>query len=197
MQHPYLIGEKVYLRALTEEDLEGPWFDWVNDYEVTRLMGSATGRVPNTAESMKRYFQNVIQSPDNVMLAIMEKSSDTHIGNIKIGPIDRLHLFADMAILIGDKGSWGKGYGQEAWELMIAYGFERLNLHKITLGVLAKHEVAVRLYERLGFKMEGTLRKQMFWEGGYEDNHLMGMLREEYLERTRGKGQDSATHEER
>ncbi len=186
MGHPTLIGKRIYLRDLGEADLGGPWFDWMNDQEVTRFLES--GRISNSPEAMRSYFQNVVQNPDNVMLAIVETATDKHIGNIKMGPINRTHRFANLAIMIGDKDYWGKGYGREAWDLMVTYGFETLDLHKITLGVYADHPSAVNLYKKVGFKIEGTLRKQLYRDGTYHDKYVMGMLREEYSEVRKGKG---------
>ena len=181
MHHPFLIGNRIYLRNLEGADLEGPWLDWLNDYEITRFL--ETGSFPTTHEGIGRYYQDVVQNPNNVMLAIVDKASDGHIGNIKLGPINRFHRVADLAIMIGDKSCWGKGYGREAWELMVSYGFERLDLHKITLGVYADHHAAVKTYEKVGFKVEGTLGKHLFREGSYHDKYVMGLLREEYVGR--------------
>ena len=185
MRHAFLVGERVYLRAIEPRDLKGPWFDWLNDYEVTRFLESGT--FPNTPEGMRRYFRNVAQNPDNLMLAIVTKDANKHIGNIKLGPINRAHRFADLAVMIGDKASWGRGYAGEAWELVVAYGFERMGLHKITLGVYADHEAAVKLYQRLGFTIDGTLREHLFRDGCYHDKYVMSMLEDEYAARSSGK----------
>ena len=178
MRHPFLVGNKIYLRTLDDADLDGPWCDWLNDYDVTRYL--VTGSFPSRPESLRSYYETVVRSPDNVMLAIIESSGDKHIGNIKLGPINRLNQNADLAIMIGDKDSWGKGYGREAWELMVEYGFQRLNLHKITLGVYADHKSGVSLYQKVGFKIEGNLRQQLFRDGAYHDKYVMGLLRDEY-----------------
>lgn len=178
MKSAFLVGQKIYLRPFDASDLEGPYLDWLNDHEVTRFM--ETGQFPTTVEALQRYVQNAGQTPDRVLLAIVEKDTDTHIGTIKLGPIHWIHRRADLGIMIGDKQRWGRGYGREALDLVLAYGFGRLNLNKITLGVYADHIAAVKLYEGLGFKIEGTLRKQLFRDGEYCDKHVMGILRDEY-----------------
>lgn len=181
MYHPFLVGKKVYLRLLEVADLDGPYLDWLNDYEVTRFM--ETGFFPTTPETLRRYYETVTQNPDNVMLAIVDSATDRHIGNIKLGPIHRIHRRADMGIMIGDKEFWGSGVGKEALDLILWYGFDRLNLHKITLGVDADHHQAVKLYEGLGFKIEGTRREHLFRDGAYRDMHVMGILQEDYRRR--------------
>jgi RimJ/RimL family protein N-acetyltransferase len=175
---PFLVGEHVYLRPLEPADVDGAYVDWLNDYEVTRFL--ETGSYPSTPETAARYVAATTSTPDNVFLAIVEKGSDLHVGNVKLGPIHRIHRRADMGIMIGDRTRWNRGYGREAVALIVAYGFERLNLVKIGLGVYADHHQAIRLYESLGFQVEGRLRQHLFRDGRYHDKLVMGVLREEF-----------------
>jgi len=91
-------------------------------------------------------------------------------------------LFAEAA-----KNFWGKGAGQEATRLAIEYGFYRLNLQRIDLGVFAEHASAVRCYEKVGFQVEGRLRQDLFHGGEYKDRLWMGLLRSEYKRAKTGK----------
>jgi len=81
------------------------------------------------------------------------------------------------------KEVWGHGYAREAAELVLAYGFRHLNLHKITLGVYAEHAAAVALYQRAGFRIEGTLREHLFRDGAFRDKLVTGILRSECEDR--------------
>ena len=177
-RQPFLRGERVDLRPLQTEDVDGPYHGWLNDYKVTRFL--ETGAFPTTRAALEQYVRSTAQHPDNVMLAIVDRATNAHIGNIKLGPIHPLHRRADVGIIIGDARFRGKGYGRDAMELMLVYGFERLNLHKITLGVYADHEAAVKLYQQLGFSIEGTLKEHLFRDGQFRDKYVMGLLREQY-----------------
>ena len=55
---------------------------------------------------------------------------------------------AEFFIEIGDKESWGKGYGTEVTRLVLEYGFTCLGLHNIFLWVFATHERGIRAYQR-------------------------------------------------
>ena len=178
LNHPFLIGNRIYLRPMAMSDLDGPYFDWLNDYETTRFL--ETGSFPTTTATLRSYLESVARHPDNVMLAIMDKKTETHVGNIKIGPIHPIHRRGDIGIMVGDKRFWGKGYGSEAIALLLEYGFKRLNLHKITLGVYADHDGAVRAYKKLGFIVEGTLKEQLFRDGAFRDKAVMGILKSDY-----------------
>jgi glutamate-1-semialdehyde 2,1-aminomutase len=178
LQQPYLTGDRVYLRTLEPGDVNEAYLSWLNDPEVTRFL--QTGASPATLASLRRYVGQLAQSPDTILLAIAEKDTSRHVGNIKLGPIHRIHRRADLGIMIGDKARWGLGYAQEAVGLLLDHAFNRLNLHKVTLGVDAGHGQAVRLYRDLGFRIEGTQREQLFREGKYRDNIVMGLLRDDY-----------------
>jgi RimJ/RimL family protein N-acetyltransferase len=171
-------GSLVLLRPLERADLNERYLSWLNDPEVTRY--TEIGTFPSTAEDLENYYRSVMGSKNDVMLAVVEKKSGRHIGNVKLGPIHWVHRRATFGILIGEKEFWGKGIGFEATQLMVSYGFERLNLRRIDLGVFAEHEAAVRCYEKAGFKVEGRMREDLFLDGKYRDRLWMGLLRSDH-----------------
>ena len=171
-------GLIVILRPLERTDLNERYLSWLNDPEVTRY--TETGTFPTSAEDLENYYRSVTGSKNDVMLAVVEKKSGRHVGNVKLGPIHWVHHRATFGILIGEMEFWGKGVGLEATRLMVEYGFQRLNLHRIDLGVFAEHEEAVKCYKKAGFKVEGRMREDLFLDGEYKDRLGMGLLRSEY-----------------
>lgn len=184
MYHPFIVGETIYLRGLERADLEGAYFDWLNDREVTKFLES--GRFPSTKEGMEEYYNNTVLSENNVMFGIIDKKADKHIGNIKLGPINWITRIASLGIMIGDKESWGKRYGTEAIRLVSDYAFNKLNLHKLTAGVAAINKGSVRAFERAGFEVEGRAKKQFFLNGEYYDSLYLGMTRQDFLDKFGG-----------
>jgi RimJ/RimL family protein N-acetyltransferase len=175
---PFATGKAVYLRPLERADLTDRYLGWLTDPEVSRYLEA--GLFPSTREDLERFFAQVTGSRDQVLLAVAERSSDAHVGNVKLGPINWVHRRATLGILIGEKEFWGKGIGEEATRLAVEYGFFKLNLHRIDLGVFAEHEAAVRCYRKVGFRVEGQFREALFHEGTYKDSLGMGLLRSEY-----------------
>jgi [ribosomal protein S5]-alanine N-acetyltransferase len=176
--HPFLIGEKIYLRGLERRDLDGDYFQWLNDYEVTKYLES--GHFPNTQESMEKFFQNMVLSGENAVFAIVDKNNDKHIGNIKLGPIDWYHKRAVIGYLIGNREYWGKGYATEAIDLTVEYGFMRLGLHKIWACIAANHPASVRVCEKVGLNIEGYSRDSFFFEGIYYDRIFVGITSDQF-----------------
>jgi len=87
---------------------------------------------------------------------------------------------AMFGIAIGEKDYWSKGYGTEATRLLVNYGFQQLNLHRISSGAPAYNERSLRLHRRVGFHEEGRVRQAMFKNGQYRDRVEFGILREEW-----------------
>ena len=76
----------------------------------------------------------------------------------------------------------GKGYGTEAILWALEWAFQHANMHRVGIGAFAYNEGAVRLYQRLGFVLEGRLRQTTWYDGKYHDSIELGMIRDEWLE---------------
>ena len=179
MRHPFLIGEKVYLRALEASDINENYLSWINDAEVTKYM--TTGRFPSNMEKLVEYYQHRTASSNHVIFAIIDKESDRHIGNITLNNINWVNRTADSGIMIGEKDFWGKGYGTEAIRLVSDYAFKRLNLHKVTAGIVAIHQASIKAFEKAGFEIEGQAKSQFFLDGQYYDSLYLGITKEYFL----------------
>lgn len=178
MHHTFITGERIYLRVLERDDLKGNMFQWANDSEVTEYM--IMGALPNAMAKLEAEYEQLSKSDRDVVLAIVDKGSDKHIGNVGLYLINHISRIGEFRIIIGEKEYWGKGYGTEAARLVINYGFDKLNLNCIFLGVNAEHAAAIKSYEKAGFKKECTMRQLIYRNGRYYDAVRMSILREEY-----------------
>jgi RimJ/RimL family protein N-acetyltransferase len=119
--------------------------------------------------------------PQNLVLAIVAKDTDAHVGNISLQNIDLVSRNAEYAIVIGDKNYWGKGVAGEASRLLIAHGFNALNLHRIYCGTSSTNTAMQKLAAKLGMKEEGRRREALYKNGAYADVIEYGLLREDYI----------------
>lgn len=177
MHHPFLIGERVYLRGLEERDLAGDYFQWFNDTETCRYNSHAT--FPNTERQMRSRFDAAQGRDDLVIFAIIERETDRHVGNVSLQGIDWIARSAEIAFLIGHAHG-GKGYGYEAGKLVIQYAFERLNLVRVHCGTSAENIAMQKLAEKLGMQREGVRRAAIYKFGKYVDLYEYGILRDEW-----------------
>ncbi|MFH1030706.1 MAG: GNAT family protein [bacterium] len=93
-----------------------------------------------------------------------------------LSKINKQNKNAQAFIIIGEDDYRGKGIGKMAMEYLIWYGFQKLKLHKITLGVIANNKAAVRCYKSAGFIKEGVLKDDEYFNGKYSDLILMAIF---------------------
>ena len=187
---PFLETERLQLFPVGDGHATERYLGWLNDKETNRYL--ETGRFPISLDQLKGFI-NGVRERGALFLAIHVKQDGTqigniktdsaHIGNIKIDSFEFLHRRAEYGVLIGDKGAWGKGYAAEASEAVLRHCFRRMNLRKITLGVVADHTTALRLYEgKLRFKREGQLREHVYSDGQFRDVIRMATFCEDWRE---------------
>jgi len=72
------------------------------------------------------------------------------------------------------------GYGAEAIRLVLGYYFRERRYQKVNAEVYAFNEPSIRLHERLGFSLEGRLRRLVYSGGAFHDLLIFGLTREEF-----------------
>lgn len=159
-----LESERLILEPISNELCTETYLNWLNDPEVYRWLET---RGSQTMPMLKDYIDQQL-SNKTYMWAIKIKSINKHIGNIKVDPINIKHSLGEFGILMGDKTEWGKGFAKEASLKIMNYFFNKPEpLRKITLGVVDQNKAAVRLYENLGFEVEGLYKDHVCYEGKY------------------------------
>lgn len=183
---PFLEGRSLFLRPLVAADAEGPYPTWFNDAEVCR--GNSHHVFPYRPEEARAYIEESARRRDRLVLAVVLRDGERHIGNIALQGIHPVYRSAEFSIVIGDRGAWGKGYSSEAAELICRHGFTALNLHRIGCGTFADNLAMQRLAARLGMREEGRRREAAYKDGRYVDVIEYGVLKAEFLHRSQGQG---------
>lgn len=173
----YIEGSQIYLREVRSEDVNEEYYNWLNDSMVNQYL--ETRFFPRSLKNISEFVKYMDGKSDEILLAICVKENNKHIGNIKLGPINWIHRFGDVSLLIGDKDYWGKGIATEAIKLITKFGFKTLNLHKIKAGCYANNIGSKSAFLKAGYNVEGVLQKHYFWEGSYQDAYLLGICAEE------------------
>ncbi|KAK5110050.1 hypothetical protein LTR62_006294 [Meristemomyces frigidus] len=114
-------------------------------------------------------------------------------GENKATPIGLMMLKGDEEGMthhrVGHFGIWissshqGQGYGTESILWMLRWAFRMANLHRVDLEAYATNGAAIRLYEKVGFRIEGRKREALWFDGEYHDEVGMGILEREWRER--------------
>ncbi|MHA2390480.1 MAG: GNAT family N-acetyltransferase [Promethearchaeota archaeon] len=173
-----LLGERVKLGPIKREYIDS-YLKWFNDPEITQYLVMFR---PLTRMMEEDWIENLKNRNDAIFFSIY-LLNDTHIGNCGLNAIDWKNRVAEVGITIGEKDYQGKGYGTEAMELLLEYGFNTVNLNRIQLRVYDFNVRAIKSYKNIGFIEEGRLRKAIFNKGEYHDLIMMSILREEWNNR--------------
>jgi RimJ/RimL family protein N-acetyltransferase len=172
----FLEGKTVYLRPHQPADAELMYHSLFN-HQLRRLTGT---QQIFSKEAIGKYIERVGNDDSRVDMVIVLQETNELVGEVVLNGIDHLNRNCNIRIGLYDDKHFGKGYGTEAMALMVRYGFEMLNLHRISLDVFDFNPRAINVYEKLGFKQEGVQRDTLFYEGKYHNSILMSILEDDY-----------------
>ncbi|MBN1945747.1 MAG: GNAT family N-acetyltransferase [Bradymonadales bacterium] len=172
----YLVGRRLVLRPVERDDL--PWIrKWTNDPEIRALTGQVE---PMNEDAALRFLDRIENDPARIWFMIAVKETGALIGEAGLLRMFPPWRTTDLTLIIGEREEWSKGYGTETMQLLLEHAFGCLGYHRVSVGVVAFNERALRFYEKMGFQREGILR-----DGYYHDHHfwdfvMMSILEDEY-----------------
>ncbi len=152
-------NDTLLLRPISVDDCTHQYIAWLNNPKVNQYL--ETRWHTQTEELVKRYIINMMKSQNNELFAIIIKNSQQHIGNIKLGNVNRYHANAEISYFIGETGYWGKGYATKAVQLLTDYALKDKKLYALKAGVYASNKGSCRVLEKVGYTLQGVLVKQL------------------------------------
>lgn len=176
---PMLRGELVWLRPSERADfMDDP--PSVNDPEIAHMMGL---KVPVGIDGAAEFAQMVLSQHGKSLwsFAVCPLGESRAVGNVSLRNIDRENGSAEMAVVMTDRAYIGRGFGTDAVNCIVDFGFGELRLERIYLQVFDYNPRAKRSYEKSGFRTDATLRRARFHRGQHHDVDVMSILREEWL----------------
>ena len=165
------LGEpgSVSLEPLTADDVTLEYVSWLNDFEVVRFTDV---RGEQTLELIRAYIADVAAREDSAMWRILADDG-THVGNIRMSNIKLNHMRAEIALLIGNRGYWGRGIGTVAIDLVSQFAFKEVGLHKLTAGIMVQNIGSRIAFERAGYHCEAEFVDHARLDGRYCDTIMM------------------------
>jgi RimJ/RimL family protein N-acetyltransferase len=172
---PILRGERVTLRRPRPDDVAARLRLGV-DAEIHRMYGGSLADLhPLTEEEARRWLQRLLDHDYGWAI-----EAGTLIGEIRLHGVELTGRRASLAVGIEDKARLGLGLGTEAIGLVLGYAFRVLELHRLSVRVVAYNTRAMRAYRKCGFVAEGAEREAAFVDGAWHDDIMMGVLEREY-----------------
>lgn len=172
----------ISLRRLEKKDAP-LMLEWMHDPEVQK--GFQKNMSSIMLDEAEAFCTNSIitekpQNGDSIHFAIVNED-DEYLGTISLKDIDFINKHAEYAISLR-RCAWGNNNAKNATLILLDKAFNEYGLNKVFLTVLADNIRAQKLYEKCGFKHEGTLKKHIFKDGKYVDWLLYGILAEDFSE---------------
>lgn len=179
---PTLAGEQVVLRPADGRDAER-LHALMADPEVARLTGSAHSSdeltsLPWPLERLVEVYDRWAEADDRLVWAVVERSTGEVVGEALLLDHDPGNRSCGFRIWIS--GARDRGLGTEATRLAVGHAFDALGLHRVQLEVYAFNPRARRVYEKVGFVLEGTQREALLFDGQWVDLHVMGLLEQDW-----------------
>jgi len=182
MNNSLLRGELVRFAAENPEVMAANFSRWNQDTEWLRLLDTDPPRLLSVKKWTEWLEKDLEKgTSDELFFAIRTLDEDALIGFIGLFDLFKQHGDTLVAIALGERKYWGKGYGTDAMRVMLRYAFNELNLRRVGLIVFDYNPRAMRSYEKAGFIPEGRIRGAILREGRRWDWLYMGILREEWL----------------
>ena len=163
----------VSIGPIQQRDLEN-LFVWLNDARAAAL---DLPYRPLDCLAFRDWLDRLPRETSQILFAIREVGRPDMIGFVLFKNFQPVYQTAELGVRIGAESDRGKGFGTRAVRLALDYAWKVLNLHRISLQVLAHNERAIVSYLRAGFVIEGTLREAAFIDGQWRDVVAMGALR--------------------
>ena len=171
---PVLEGAAVRLRPIADADT-----DLIVKWRHTpSVVQNFIFRRTFTPEMHRSWLAAKVATGQVVQYIIIDKADAKPVGSVYYRDIDGHNRSAEYGIFIGEESARGKGLGTETAKLFTDFGFAELQLHRISLRVLAENTAARRSYEKAGFVQEGIFRDMELLDGQYRDVVFMARLAE-------------------
>ena len=173
-----LKGEKISLYAIEREDLQ-QLRDWRNNPEFRKHFREY--RELNMHQQEIWFDEKVVKDNSTLMFSIKDNSGEL-LGCCGFVYINWIHRHADLSLYIGRQDAYidEEGYAEESCRLLLDYGFNELCLNKVWTEIYEFDDKKKTLYDMFGFKQDGLLRQNYWYDGKWWDSRILSILHQEF-----------------
>jgi [ribosomal protein S5]-alanine N-acetyltransferase len=173
-----LQGSKIVVSLFTKDCITDDYISWLNDSDVVKYSNQRF--VDHNRISCNKYLESFFDS-NNLFLVIhrIDNNNNKMIGTMTVY-FNQPHGVVDIGIMIGDKAVWGRGYGQDAWSVLMSWLLSKSYIRKITGGTSSLNIGMINLMKGSGMKLEAVKSKQELVEGVEADVYYFSKFRDKY-----------------
>jgi len=153
----------IYLRELTFKDVKVSYISWLNDYALMKFTEQKF--IKHTNSNVKKFVAQKRKLNNEFLFGIFISDENIHVGNIKLGPINFNHKYAEISYFIGNKDYQNLGLGSLAIKQVCKLAKTKYKIKKLIAGVYNNNIPSKKVLEKNLFKLEGIIKKKILFEG--------------------------------
>jgi ribosomal-protein-alanine N-acetyltransferase len=183
--------ERLILRPLDENDA-GDVFLYACNPNLTRhTLFSNHETLDDTLFFLRDYRLSRYANGEPDPLGIVLRTDPTHsvIGAIGCHWISRPDAVMEMGYALAEP-YWGRGLIAEAGRAMIDYVFQTFAVERLQARVFDGNAASGRVAEKMGMKLEGTLRSYLLVKGKRRDVDMYSILRSDWAVVDQDQGEE-------
>ncbi|MEJ9303226.1 GNAT family N-acetyltransferase [Priestia megaterium] len=177
-----LIGEKVWLREATQEDVNKLYY-WKYEEKNQEAKKWNAPYIPEKQLTKEEYMNlwnqeyELFPGVPPLLAVIINKKA---VGIVSCYWVDKHTNWLETGIVIYDSDYWSGGYGTEAYRMWIDFLFESTHLHRLGMSTWSGNIRMIKTAAKIGMKEEARIREARIVNGEHFDSIKMGMLRREW-----------------
>jgi hypothetical protein len=174
-----LSGKYIGIKAIEREDL-GQMLHWRNNPQFRQFFREY--RELNL-KNQEYWFENIVQKDQNmIMFSIVDLKNDNLLGACGFCYINWVNRNAEFSLYIGDSNVYiDQKFAPDAGNVLIKYGFNELNLHRIYAEAFDFDKLKQGLLKSLKFQLEGRHRETQWSNGQWYDSLVFGLLKRDII----------------
>ncbi len=182
-QFPILTTDRLILRQMREADLPALHAIF-GDVETCRYFLAQNAEPYPTIEQTKAevydWAAQQFQFRRGLRWALtLIGGDDSLIGTAGYNYWDRENRRGEIGYDL-NRAYWNQGLMTEAVHGILRWGFAAMNLHRVEADTIGGNVGSVRVLEKCGFTLDGTLHQRFYLNGRYYDQLLFGLLQPDY-----------------
>lgn len=169
-----ILGKNLHLRAIEKTDLKLIQ-TWRNDERLRRYFREYRDF---SMTQLEKWYNSMLIDNRFEFFVIC---NPTPIGIAGITYIDWVNRHADIHFYIGENFEWIDNLNSpEAFNLILNYGFNMLNLNKIWAEIYEIDDKKLSFFKQKGFQIDANLREHYYYKGKYYTSHILSLLKNEF-----------------
>lgn len=174
----FLVGHTIELRVPSEDDIwRSGWHSWYNNQGTTRY--NSHGVYPINVQQEAEVIKSNMNRGDSIVCSVYDLQTQKLVGNTALQNIDLINRRCNIAITIGEKASFSATI--EAFGLLCAHAFSRLNLERVGDATHEELRQLVTMLSVLGFREEGVMEKWFLRDNEWFSKISYVVFRDEFL----------------